>query len=87
VRDRWSIENSWHWPRDTQLGEDGHRYREPNGVQVLATLRSLAMNALRLDGNWSITEGIAALAHDIRGYWSFWDGEKHSRHWLLVDFQ
>ena len=25
VRDRWSIENSWHWPRDTQLREDAHR--------------------------------------------------------------
>lgn len=67
VRDRWSIENCWHWPRDTQLGEDAHRYRETNGVQILATLRSLAMNALRLDGYWSITEGLAALAHDIRG--------------------
>ena len=33
----------------------------------MATLRSLAMNALRLDGYWSITEGLAALAHDIRG--------------------
>jgi hypothetical protein len=66
VRDRWSIENSWHWPRDTQLGEDAHRYREVNGVQNMATLRSLAMNALRLDGFWSITEGLAALAHDIR---------------------
>jgi len=33
----------------------------------MATLRSLAMNALRLDGFWSITEGLAALAHDIRG--------------------
>ena len=31
VRDRWSIENSWHWPRDTQLREDAHRYREVNG--------------------------------------------------------
>ena len=28
VRERWSIENSWHWPRDTQLKEDAHRYRE-----------------------------------------------------------
>ena len=26
VRDRWSIE-CWHWIRDTQLHEDGHRYR------------------------------------------------------------
>ncbi|MEB3271330.1 MAG: hypothetical protein VKJ44_06760, partial [Synechococcus sp.] len=42
VRDRWSIENSWHGPRDTQLKEDSHRYREPNGIQILATLRSLA---------------------------------------------
>jgi predicted transposase YbfD/YdcC len=67
VRQRWSIENSWHWPRDTRLREDAHRYREGNGVQILATLRSLAINALRLDGIWSITEGIAALAHDIKG--------------------
>ena len=67
VRDRWSIENSWHWVRDVPLREDAHRYRQTNGVQILATLRSLAINALRLDGIRSITEGIAALAHDIRG--------------------
>ena len=66
VRDRWSIENSWHWPRDTQLREDANRNREVNGVQITATLRSLAMNALRLDGFWSITEGLAALANGIR---------------------
>jgi hypothetical protein len=67
VRDRWSIENFWHWHRATQLREDAHRYREVNGVQIMATLRSLAMNALRLDGFWPITKGLAALAHDIRG--------------------
>ena len=67
VRQRWSIENSWHWVRDTRLREDAHHYREENGVQILATLRSLAINALRLDGIWSITQGIASLAHDIRG--------------------
>ncbi|MFZ0409050.1 MAG: hypothetical protein WAM11_13200 [Cyanobium sp.] len=55
MRVRWWIENSWHSPRDTQLKEDAHRYRETNGVQIMATLRSLAMNALRLDGFWSIT--------------------------------
>lgn len=27
----------------------------------------MAINALRLDGVWPITEGIAALAHDIKG--------------------
>jgi hypothetical protein len=40
---------------DTLLGDPG------------ATLDSLTMNALRLDGFWSITEGLAALAHDIQG--------------------
>jgi hypothetical protein len=29
-------------------------------------LASLAINALRLDGIWSVAEGIAALAHDIK---------------------
>ena len=67
IRQRWSIENSWHWVRDVPLREDAQRYREFNGVQILATLRSLAINALRLDGIWSITEGNAALAHDIDG--------------------
>lgn len=67
VRQRWSIENSWHWVRDTQLREDAHRYQEINGVQILATLRSMAINSLRLDGIWSVAEGIAALAHDIKG--------------------
>jgi predicted transposase YbfD/YdcC len=75
ARDRWSnrfaeaksYENSWHWPRDTKLNEDAHRYRERNGVQVMATLRSLAMNALRLGGFWSITKGLEPLSHDIKG--------------------
>jgi predicted transposase YbfD/YdcC len=67
IRQRWSIENSWPWVGDVPLREDAHRYREDNGVQILATLRRLAINALRLDGIWSITKGIAALAHDIKG--------------------
>jgi len=41
-RDRWSMENSWHCPRDNKLDEDAHRYGESNGVQVMATLRSFA---------------------------------------------
>ena len=67
VRYRWSIENSWNLPRDTQLREDGQGYREENGVQILATLKSMAMNALRLDGFWSTSEGLAALSQDIKG--------------------
>ena len=52
VRNRWSIENSWHWVRDVALREDAHRYREANGVQIVAMLRTMAINRLRLNGIW-----------------------------------
>jgi predicted transposase YbfD/YdcC len=63
VRDRWSIEG-WHWIRDTQLHEDAHRY-QGNGAAVMATLRSAALNLLRLAGFQSIRAGIQAVMHDI----------------------
>jgi hypothetical protein len=67
VRNRWSIENSWHWVRDVKLGEDAYRYREVNGVQIITMLSSMEINALRLNGIWSVTEWIAALALEIKG--------------------
>ena len=79
VRDRWSIENSWHWPRDTKHDEDAHRYRDRNGVQVMATPRSLAINARRLGGFWSITHGLDALSHDIKGLWELLGWREPSR--------
>jgi hypothetical protein len=63
VRERWSLE-SWHWIRDTQFREDAHRYRG-NGAGVMATLRTAAMNLLRLAGFGSIREGLQAVMHDI----------------------
>ena len=66
VRQRWAIENQWHWPRDTQLGEDAHRYSQRNGVQVLALLRTLALNLLRCNGFRSIRAGLMVVAHDFR---------------------
>ena len=65
VRQRWAIENQWHWPRDTQLGEDAHRYSQRNGVQVLALLRTMALNLLRCNVFRSISAGLMAVAHDI----------------------
>ncbi len=65
VRQRCSIENQWHWPRDTQLGEDAHRYSQRNDVQVLALLRTLAPNLLRCNGFRSIRAGLMTVAHDI----------------------
>ena len=63
VRDRWSIEG-WHWIRDTQLQEDAHRYRG-NGAGAMATLRTAALNMLRLAGFQSVRGGMQAVMHDI----------------------
>jgi len=54
MRDRWSIEG-WDWIRDTQLHEDAHRYRG-NGAGGMATLRTAALNLLRLAGYQSIRD-------------------------------
>jgi predicted transposase YbfD/YdcC len=62
-RDRWSIEG-WHWIRDTQLHEDGHRCRG-NGAGAMATLRTPALNLLRLADYRSIRAGMQAEMHDI----------------------
>jgi len=64
IRQRWSIE-SWHWIRDTQFHEDKHRYRG-NSAGVPATLRTAALNLLRLAGFDSIREGLHAVMNDIR---------------------
>jgi hypothetical protein len=63
VRERWSIE-SWHWVRDVPLREDDHRYRG-NGAGAMATLRTAALNLLRLSGFQSIRTGMQAVMHDI----------------------
>lgn len=65
IRNRWSIENCWHWARDVVFREDSHRYWERNGTQVLAAMRTLAMNLLRLSGFHSLTAGLDAVAHDL----------------------
>nr|WP_286194238.1 transposase [Synechococcus sp. CCY 0621] len=57
MRQRWAIENQWHWPRDTQVGEDAQRYSQRHGVQVLALLRTLALNLLRCNSFRSIRAG------------------------------
>lgn len=67
IRQRWSIENEWHWARDAQLGEDAHRYANRTGVAVLSFLRTVVMNLLRRGGYRSIRQGLRELAYDIEG--------------------
>jgi predicted transposase YbfD/YdcC len=67
VRQRWSIENQWHWVRDTQLGEDAHRYANRTDVGVFSFLRTVVMNLLSRGGYGSIRQGFRELAYDIKG--------------------
>ena len=67
IRQRWSIENEWHWARDAQLGEDAHRYANRTGAPVFAFLRTIVMNLLRRGGYRSIRQGLRDLAYDIKG--------------------
>jgi predicted transposase YbfD/YdcC len=55
VRGQWSIE-SLHWIRDTTYQEDKSRIRTRSGPRTMATLRNLAISALRLAGRTDITE-------------------------------
>ena len=67
VRQRWSIENEWHWVRDTQLDEDAHSYANRIGAPVFSLLRTVVMNLLRRGGYRSIRRGLRTLSHDIKG--------------------
>jgi predicted transposase YbfD/YdcC len=63
IRQHWHIENKLHWVRDVTLGEDLHQARTRNGPHVLAILRNLVINLLRLTGHSHIAQ---ALRHNAR---------------------
>jgi predicted transposase YbfD/YdcC len=63
VRGHWEIENKLHWVRDVTYQEDKSLVRTGNAPRVMATLRSLAISLLRLDGHANIA---AANHHHAR---------------------
>ena len=63
VRRHWHIENKLHWVRDVTYQEDKSLVRTGNAPRVMATLRSLAISILRLDGHANIA---AANRHHAR---------------------
>ena len=63
VRGHWEIENKLHWVRDVTYQEDNSLVRTGNAPRVMATLRSLAISLLRLDGHANIA---AANRHHAR---------------------
>jgi predicted transposase YbfD/YdcC len=63
VRGHWEIENRLHWVRDVTYLEDKSLVRTGNAPRVMASLRSLAISLLRLDGHDNIA---AANRHHLR---------------------
>jgi predicted transposase YbfD/YdcC len=63
VRRHWHIENKLHWVRDVTYQEDKSLVRTGNSPRVMASLRSLAISILRLDGHTNIA---AAARHHAR---------------------
>ena len=60
---RQEIENRLHWVRDVTYQEDKSLVRTGNAPRVMASLRSLAISLLRLDGHANIA---AANRHHAR---------------------
>ena len=63
VRSHWEIENRLHWVRDVTYLEDKSLVRTGNAPRVMASLRSLAISLLRLDGHDNIA---SANRHHLR---------------------
>lgn len=64
IRGHWGIENSNNYVRDCSLGEDKSRIRiKP---EVMSTLRSFALNILRLNGKVNIKNEIYKNSVDVR---------------------
>jgi predicted transposase YbfD/YdcC len=63
VRGHWEIENRLHWVRDVTYQEDKSVVRTGNAPRVMASLRSLAISLLRIDGHANIA---AANRHHAR---------------------
>lgn len=58
IRRHWQIENRLHWVRDVSFDEDRSNVRTGSGPHVMASLRNLAISALRLHGYTNIAEGL-----------------------------
>ncbi|MFF3129914.1 ISAs1 family transposase, partial [Streptomyces sp. NPDC057908] len=65
VRGHWAIENREHHVRDVTFGEDASRVRTGNAPRAMASLRNLAIGALRLAGRDNIAEGPRDHARDM----------------------
>jgi len=59
-RGHWTIENRSHYVRDFSFDEDRLQIRKGNGPRLMATLRNIAINLLRLCGATNIAKALRA---------------------------
>ena len=64
IRKHWHIENRLHWVRDVTYDEDRSQARTGSGPHVMASLRNLAISALRLNGHTNIASAPGWTARD-----------------------
>ncbi|MEU9457198.1 ISAs1 family transposase [Streptomyces sp. NPDC048277] len=65
VRGHWAVENREHHVRDVTFGEDASRVRTGSAARAMASLRNLAIGALRLAGQNNIAEGLRHHGRDM----------------------
>jgi predicted transposase YbfD/YdcC len=64
VRGHWHIENRLHWVRDVTYNEDHSRVRTGTAARTMASLRNLAISALRLAGHTNIAQALRHMARN-----------------------
>lgn len=64
LRRHWEIENRLHWVRDVTYTEDASRIRTGTAPHVMASLRNLAISALRLAGHTNIARANRHMARN-----------------------
>lgn len=65
LRGHWEIENRLHWVRDVTYREDHSQLRTGTAPRAMATLRNLAISALRLTGTPNTAKALRHMARDI----------------------
>ncbi|MGW4931371.1 ISAs1 family transposase [Agromyces sp. NPDC004153] len=64
IRGHWSIENKLHYVRDVTFAEDHSQVRTGHAPRAMASLRNLAIGALRLAGARNLAQAIRHLSRD-----------------------
>jgi predicted transposase YbfD/YdcC len=64
LRGHWRIENRLHWVRDVTFSEDASHVRTGSLPRVMASLRNLAIGALRLAGHPNLAAALRQTGRD-----------------------